>query len=203
MVQLLDGAIDLLAELLPFQMDEGNPSNRLGCLDRRPVQLSGQALARLFVAERHGLQLFGELLLVLMEVDDIDEVLAELPTALGVGQRPLLHITDINDIVEFLGSPAQLLGQIEHHELDQGRTADRFLHPQLTALHAPGKVHLALPRQQRNSAHLTEIHTDRIVGVDGLFHRRGLQEIGFVGGLRIEELSFVLKIKAQRFRIVR
>ena len=96
-----------------------------------------------------------------------------------------------------------MLGQIDDHPLHQGGAADRLLHPQLAALHAAGQIDFAFAGQQRNGTHLAQIHADRVVRVDGLFHRRRVQEIGLMGGLRVEELGFFLEIEAQSFRVVR
>jgi hypothetical protein len=65
-----------------------------------------------------------------------------------------------------------------------------------------GQIYFAFAGQQRNRSHFTQIHAYRIVGVDGLFHRRRLQEIGFVSGLRVEEFGLFLKIEAQILGIV-
>ena len=65
---------------------------------------------RLFVAERHRFQLFAELLLLLVEIDYIGEILAQLSPPLGVGDSAFFDIAQIDDVVEFLDAPAQLLG---------------------------------------------------------------------------------------------
>ncbi len=108
----------------------------------------------------------------------------------------------IGDRFQFDGALLQLLGQFDDHSLHQGGAANRLLHPQFAALHAARQIDFAFARQQRNRAHFAQVHAYRIVGVDGFFHRRGVQEIGFVRGFRIEELGFVFEIKAQSFRIV-
>ena len=77
------------------------------------------------------------------------------------------------------------------------------MHPQLAAFHAARQIDFALARQQWNGAHLAQVHPYRIVGVDGLFHRRRVQEVGLVSCLRIEELGFFLEIEAQILGIVR
>ena len=58
------------------------------------------------------------------------------------------------------------------------------------------KIYFAFARQQRNCAHFTQIHAYRVVGVDGLFHRRRMQEIGLVACLGVEELGIFLKVEA-------
>ena len=103
---------------------------------------------------------------------------------------------EIDHAFQFDGALLQLLGQIHNHPLHQGGTADRLLHAQLAALHAARQIDFAFAGQQRNSTHFAQVHADRIVRVDGLFHRRGVQEIGFVRSLRIEEFGFFFEIKA-------
>ena len=102
-----------------------------------------------------------------------------------------------------IGALLQLFGQIHDHQLHQGGTADGLLHAQLAAFHAARQIDFAFARQQRNGAHFAQVHAYRIVGVDGLFHRRRVQEIGFMSGFRIEELGFFLEIEAQGFRVIR
>ena len=58
------------------------------------------------------------------------------------------------------------------------------------------KIDFAFAGQQRNGTHFAQIHAYRVVRVDGLFHRRRVQEIGLMGGLRIEELGFFFEIEA-------
>ena len=119
-----------------------------------------------------------------------------------VGRSAFFDIAQIHDAFDFDGALLQLLGQIDHHALHQGGAADGLLHPQFAALHAPGEIDLAFAGQQRNGAHFAQVHANRVVGVDGLFHRRRMQEIGFMSGLGIEELGVFFKIKAKSFRIV-
>jgi hypothetical protein len=97
----------------------------------------------------------------------------------------------------------QLIGYIHHHTLHQGAAADGFLHAQLAAFHAARQIDFAFASQQRNGTHLAEVHTDRIVRVDGLFHRGRVQEIGFMGGFWIEEFGVFLEIKSQALRVLR
>jgi hypothetical protein len=44
------------------------------------------------------------------------------------------------------------------------------LHPQLAALHFPGKVDFTITREQRHRAHLAQIHAHGVIGVNRLFY---------------------------------
>ena len=103
-----------------------------------------------------------------------DGNIAELPGSLGadlhVGGSAFLDVAQVGHDFEFDSSLFQVFGEIYDHPLDQCRTADSLLHPQLTALHAARQIDFALARQQRNSAHFAQIHAYRVVRVDGLFY---------------------------------
>ena len=88
----------------------------------------------------------------------------------------------------------QLVGHFHDYALHQGGAADRLLHAQLAAFHAAGQIDFAFASEQRNGAHFAEVHADRVVGVDGLFNRRRVQEIRFVSGFRIEEFGVFFEI---------
>ena len=138
----------------------------------------------------------SQLLQFLLQNADVGELLGGFGADLHVGRSAFFHIAQIGHAFQFDGALFQLLGEFDNHPLHQGGAADRLLHPQLAALHAARQIDFAFARQQRNGAHFAQIHAHRIVGVDGLFHRRRVQKIGFVRSFRIEELGFVLEIEA-------
>src|SRR5438045_7302192 len=116
-VQFFDGAVDFLAELLPLDMDKGDASNRLRCLDFGSAELPHEALPGLLVAQGHRLELFHELLLLLVQNDYVSEILTQLAPTLGIGDSSFFHIAQIDDVVEPLCATAQLHGQIQHNPM--------------------------------------------------------------------------------------
>ena len=167
-------------------------------LDR--LSLAARRLRGLLVAQRHRLQLLGELLLLLVEIDYVDEILAQLTPPLGIGDSAFFDVAQIDDVVEFFSAPAQLLGQFEHHELNQRRTADGLLHPQLAALHAPGQIDFAFARQQRNRAHFAQVHAYRVVGIDRFLDLLlRVEKIRFLSRFGIKELGIFVEGNAKRF----
>ena len=62
LAQLLDGALDLLREFLPFKRAKGDSSNPLRYLHLRPVQSIAPALALPLHVDRHRLHFVGDLL---------------------------------------------------------------------------------------------------------------------------------------------
>jgi hypothetical protein len=87
--------------------------------------------------------------------------------------------------------------------LDQGRPADGLLHAELAALHPAGEFHFALAGEQRHRAHLTEVNPNRIIRIDGFFHRRRAMEVlSIVGFIRLKELRLHLERKTSVFRLL-
>ncbi len=200
MVQFLDCPINLLAKLLPLDMHEGNAPNGLGCLHLGAAELGDEALPGLLVAQGHGFQLVAQLQLLLVENHHIGEVLAQLSPTLGVGYCAFFHVAQVDDVVQPFDAAAQLIGQLEHHQLNQCRAGDRLLHPQLAPFHAPGQIHFALPRQERNCPHLTEIHAHRVVSIDRFLDLLlGMKKISLLSRFGIKELGIFLKRNAKGF----
>src|SRR3989454_666556 len=198
MVLLRDRPADFVAELLPLGLHERDAANRLGGLHLGAAQLGGQALPGPLVAPRHRLQLLRELPLLLVEIHEVGEVLSQLSPALGVRYRALLHVSQIDDAVEFFHTAAQLIGQIEHYKLNQGRTAERLTDPQLAPLHAPGQVHFTLPRQEQNCSHFTQIYADGVIRIDRLLNLLlGKKKIRLLSRCPIKELGLFLEKNAK------
>ena len=203
LAEFLDGALDLLGKLLPFQRTKRDRTNPLRDLHLGAIQPVAPTLALPLHVDRHGLELVGDLLQLAVHQDQIREQFQQIGALFQIRGSAFFDVSHVHDVVDFVGALFQLLGQFHHYLLHQRRAADGLLHAQLTALHAPRQIHFAFAGQQRNRSHFTQIHAYRIVGVDGLFHRRGMQEIGLVACLRIEKLGIFLKVEAQGFRIVR
>ena len=135
-----------------------------------------------------------------MQNDHIGEVLPQFSSALGVGYRAFFHVAQVDHVVEFFDSTAQLIGHLKHHELNQRRAGNRLLHPQLSPFHAPGKIHFALPRQERNCPHLTEIHAHRVVSIDRFLNLLlGMKKVSLLSRFGIKELGIFLKRNAKGF----
>ena len=138
-----------------------------------------------------------------MQNDDIGEVLGCVGAHFEICRRTFLHVPKIHHAFDLDGGLLQLVGHIHNHSLYQGAPADRLLHAQLAAFHAACQIHFTFASQQRNGAHLTEVHTDRIVRVNRLFHRGRVQKVGFMGSFRIEEFRVFFEIKAQALGVLR
>ena len=147
-------------------------------------------------------QLFRYLQKLLVENDDIRKKLEDVPATLQVGRGAFFDVAQIGDIFQLFRGPLQLFGEFHDHQLHQGRAADRLLHAEFAALHAPGEVHFSFSRQQRNGSHLAQIDRDRVIRVDGLFHLLLRMEKILVRRLRIEKLGFFVEIETERFRVV-
>ena len=107
------------------------------------------------------------------------------------------HATDIDQIFQLFGVLLEIFGNFNNGELDQGRTANRLLHAQLTAFHAAGEFDFAFAGKQRDGAHFAQIYANRIVGIDRLFDLLlGLEEIRFRFG--IEKLRLFVEVDRNR-----
>ena len=78
---------------------------------------------------------------------------------------------------------------------DRGRARDRLDHRELAALDALGDRDFAFAREQRNGAHLAQIHADRVVGLV----ERAWSEIQ----LRLIARSFTIEVLVAAVRFVR
>ena len=132
-------------------------------------QLALPVAAQLLVAQRDGVQFFADLLVLLVQRHDFAELLADLGLPLHIGRAAFFHIAQIDKVIEFFFAALQPLGDFDDQQLHQGRPADRLLHAELAALHAPRQIDFAFAGQQRNGAHLAQIHAYRVVRVDRLF----------------------------------
>src|SRR4051794_28381755 len=139
-----------------------------------------------------------------MQNRNVRELLLDICPLLTIGGAAVLDITQVYKSVEFFRTFLNLLGDLYDHLLNKGRPADSFLHTQLAALHSARQFNLALPSQQRNSAHLAEVYSYRIIRVDGFLRLLTSREfLSVVHFLRVEERSLLVERKTQRLMAVR
>ena len=143
-------------------MDFANDPGNLDHVARQAVAQPA-VLFRLHLAG-DGLQLLAELLalfVVLLDLGDLRQQLVQLSAEIFVGNDELGQHQDIAH-----GSDAalQIVAQLNDLADDQRRTRERFANRPLAAFIALGQLDFALAGEQRNGAHLAQIHADRIVG---------------------------------------
>ncbi len=76
-----------------------------------------------------------------------------------------LLVVELHDLFDRPRAVAQIFGDGDQFLDHDGRARDGLQHQQLPALDALGDGHFAFARQQRNGAHLAQIHAHRIVGL--------------------------------------
>ena len=154
------------------------------------------ARRQLLVAGGNGVELFGKLPQLLVQRDDVGQMLLDFVAALDVGGALDFEVAQVDEGVQIFDFLADLLADFDGAELDQRRTADGLLHPQLAALHAAGKIDFAFAGEQRDGAHFAQIHAYRVVGIDRLFYRMGSRKLfGIMDFLRMEEAPFFIEGK--------
>ena len=75
-----------------------------------------------------------------------------------------LLFVEENDFLDGAHPALQVFADGDDLANDDGRARQRLQHAQLAALDALGDFNFAFAREQRNRAHLAQIHADRIVG---------------------------------------
>ena len=131
-----------------------------------------------------------------MQRDDVGQLLLNLGAPLGVSGALDFEVAQVDERVQIFDFLANLLTDFHRVELHQRGTANGLLHPELTAFHAAGEIHLALAGQQRDGAHFAQIHAYRIIGIDRLFYRMGSRKLfGIMDFLRMEEAPFFVEGK--------
>ncbi len=83
-----------------------------------------------------------------------------------------LLLVEEHDLLDRAHAALQVLADSHDFANHDGRARQRFQHPQLPALDALGDLHFALAGEQRDRAHLAQVHAHRIVG---FFQRAGGQ----------------------------
>src|SRR5581483_5012513 len=171
MTELLNGPLNLLRKLLPFGRPKRNFAYGKRSLDLGAIQPRTQPLPRLLVRYRSRFYFLRQLLHLPIQHNDVGEHLLQIGPPLQVGRSAFFQVSEIEQTIELDPPFLDLLRKIHYHTLDHRGSAQGLLHPELTALHSPGQIDFAFPRQQRTRAHLAQIHSYRGVSVDGLFHR--------------------------------
>src|ERR1019366_9535334 len=119
---------------------------------------------------RNPIQLFDELdrLLVVLRqfVDPAGDVLQTVEDHFF---RDLLFVEE-HDFLDGAHTALQVLTNGNDLANHDGRARQRFQHPQLSALDALGELDFAFAGQQRDRAHLAQVHAHRVVG---FFQRAG------------------------------
>ena len=110
-------------------------------------------------------QLFHQLnrlLVVLLQVVDLP---GDLVQAVGDDLFGDLLFVEENDFLDRAHLALEVFADRDDLANDDRRTRQRLQHAQLAALDALGDFNFAFARQQRNRAHLPQIHADGIVGL--------------------------------------
>jgi len=147
--QFLGNPFEFLAEVLPAGDLEGDLTDPERGLNAGARKSAGRLLAQLFVRNRNLGELFVQLDLLLVLCGYVEESLPGFVALPRIGRATLFYIgrSEVNPVVQFLVVVAQPLGQLDYDHLDQGRTADGFLHPQFAPLHLAGQGDLTVTGQ--------------------------------------------------------
>ena len=159
-------------------------------------------LARVFrlglgvLAVRRGELLFKRVNLLLVLEDDVDAADGGAHAGLQnlFGQ---LFFVEGDDFLDVADAAAQVFAEGDDLANDDGRARDGLHHAELAALDALGDFDFALAGEQRNGAHLAQVHAD---GVVGLFERAGREVELYVVGL-FAGLGLVLVAVAAELRL--
>ena len=76
-----------------------------------------------------------------------------------------LFVVEDHHFLDVAHAALQILAQSGNLADHDRRAGDGFQHAHLAALNALGDLDLALAGEQRNRAHLAQIHADRVVGL--------------------------------------
>ncbi len=135
-----------------------------------------------------------------MQRDEIRKKSKQFFPAFGICWNAFFQLAHIDDLFQIQRAFFQLLRSIQNHQLHHGRAADCLLHPQLAALHPACQVHFPFTGQQRHGSHFAQVHTNRIVRVDGFFYGLlWMEEVRFRRSLWIKEFSrFLVEVNIER-----
>jgi hypothetical protein len=196
MRHLVDGPLELPRKLSPLRPQPRNPPDRDRRLDPAPVPLEHPPPLQTPIRGRNRVVLLGKVVLLLVKRQVVEKLLPDLAPALRIRRRALFGVAKLHHVVEFFGALLDLFAYLRDQHLDQRRPAYSLLHPQLAALHLAGKVHFALPRQQRDGAHFAQIHAYRVVRVNGLLRLlRRLKIVAVMHFFRVEKLGILVERK--------
>ncbi|HLW77764.1 MAG TPA: hypothetical protein VKS01_12280 [Bryobacteraceae bacterium] len=131
---------------------------------------------------------------------DLAELGGDIVAAFVVSGAVLFKIAaEIDEGVEFFDFLADLVDDFDSPLLDDRGSANRLLHPQLTALHATCKINFTFAREQGNGAHFAQVDANRVIGIDRFFGLvLGGEFLAIVDLFRVEEVGFLIERKPER-----
>ena len=136
---------------------------------------------------------------LLVQVDDLGQILLHLVAPLGICGALFFEVAQIDKRVQLFGFLPDRFGDFDGAQLNQCRSANRLLHPQLTAFHATCKINFAFARQQRDGAHFAQIHAYRIIRVNRLFGRmRSRKVFAIMSFLGMKKCPFLIERNPER-----
>ncbi len=119
------------------------------------------------------LALFEEVELLLVEALDLVDEADDAPIGLLLVELLVVALGVLDQLLDADLVLAELLAEVDDLAHGDGRVEDGGVDAELADLDPLGDLHLALAGEQRDAAHLPEVHADRIVGlrvvVDVLF----------------------------------
>src|SRR5262249_19781026 len=183
----LDGVLHLVDEAPLDRFGELDFADALRELDlrarRRPPALSIlPLLAPRRPARRLG-QLVAELLVVRARLANRVDLLLDLLRALDDPLVGDLLVVEDHELADGAFAAVELIAERDHPLGDDRRARDRFDDGELPALDPARDLDLALAREERDGAHLAQVHADRVVR---LVERAGrqveLELLGAFGG---------------------
>ena len=146
------------------------------------------------LAMRRGELLFQRVNLLLVLQDDVDAADGGAHTR-GENLFRQLFFVEGDDFLDVADAALEVFAQAYDLANHDRRARDGLHHAELPALDALGDLDLALAGQQRNGAHLAQIHADGIVG---LLERAGREVELYVVGL-FAGLGLILVAVASNF----
>ena len=114
-------------------------------------------------AARRLLELLVELLVVLARLADRVDLLLHLLAALDDALVGDLLVVEDHELADRALAGVELIAEFDHLLRDERRARDRLDHGELAALDAPRDLDLALAREQRDGAHLAQVHAHGVV----------------------------------------
>ena len=168
--------------------------------------MSQRCLARVLglglgvLAVRRGELLFerGDLLLVLE--DDVDAA----DGGAHAGLQDLfgeLFFVEGDDFLDVADAAAEVFAEADDLADDDGRARDGLHDADLAALDALGDFDFALAGEQRNGAHLAEVHADGVVGLlEGAGREVELDVVGLFAGLGLVLVALAGELRRRRGR---
>src|SRR5579862_690602 len=162
-LQALDGMADLVNEALALEGIELERARQPRNSDAGARDVVARAEVRPLPRARHGFETRRLLERRSVHLADFVEELEGLPGLvldLLLGQ---FLVVELNDLLDGSRTAAEVFGDGQQFLDDDRRARDRLEHEDLAALDALGDGHFALAGEQRNGAHLAQVHADRVV----------------------------------------